>query len=445
MTVWLIETGTANTASMRTALTRLGAQVRTVTSPEHVDAAGRLVLPGVGSFAAAMTALRTQGLVEPLTRRIQAGLPTLAVCVGLQVLADASEESPGVAGLGIIPATVRRLPASRLPQLGWNRVGDADVSFANSFGLRQAPGFDVAWAEHGGRFVAAASRGNVLACQFHPELSSDAGVRWLSRWLAGEPPVLAGPTGRVANRIIPCLDIRNGRVVKGVQFQNLRDAGDPVQAAAAYQTQGADELVILDVSATPEGRANAAETVAAVRQVLGIPLTVGGGVRSVDDASRLLDAGADKVAVNTAAVRDPSLLTALSTRFGAQCTVLSLDAARSEAGFEVVVRSGTERTGDALEWVEQAVDRGVGEVLLTSWDRDGTGSGYDEPLIEAVRAAVGVPIIASGGADGPDTMARALRAGADAVLAASIFHDGVWTVSAVRDRLAQLGFPMRQP
>jgi cyclase len=248
-------------------------------------------------------------------------------------------------------------------------------------------------------------------------------------------------------RVIPCLDVRDGRVVKGVRFQGLRDAGDPVESARRYEADGADELVILDVSATPEGRANAAHTVADVRAVLGIPLTVGGGIRAVADAERLLDAGADKVSVNTAAVADPSLIDRLAARFGTQCTVLALDAARRAdgEGWEVVVRSGTVRTGtDALAWAAEATARGAGEILLTSWDRDGTRSGYDLALLAAMRGAVGVPVIASGGAAHADHLAEALRAGADAVLAASIFHDGDTTPAAVKDALAAAGIEVRR-
>ncbi len=246
-------------------------------------------------------------------------------------------------------------------------------------------------------------------------------------------------------RIIPCLDIKDGRVVKGIRFQGLRDAGDPVELARAYTEQGADELVVLDVSATPEGRDHALEVVRAVREVLPLPLTVGGGVREVADAEALLEAGADKVATNTAAVARPELLDELAARFGCQCTVLALDAASNGDGWEVVVRSGRDRTGrDALAWATEAVDRGAGEILLTSWDRDGTGSGYDLELLAAMRRAVRVPVIASGGADGPAHMAEALRAGADAVLAATIFHDGHTTVADLKAELAGLGVGVRR-
>jgi imidazoleglycerol phosphate synthase cyclase subunit len=248
----------------------------------------------------------------------------------------------------------------------------------------------------------------------------------------------------LAPRIIPCLDVSHGRVVKGIRFQGLRDAGDPADRAALYEEQGADEIVILDVSATPEGRGNQVETVKRVRARLGIPLTVGGGVRVLDDASALLEAGADKVAVNTAAVHEPAILTAIAEHFGRQCTVLAIDAAWREGRFEVLVKGGREGTGiDAVEWAREATARGAGEILLTSWDRDGTRSGYDLDLIRATRAAVHVPVIASGGAADASHLREAFDAGADAVLAASIFHDGDLTVAEVKRCLIDQGIGLR--
>ena len=241
----------------------------------------------------------------------------------------------------------------------------------------------------------------------------------------------------LTRRIIPCLDVRDGRVVKGVKFQGLRDAGDPAELAAAYELQGADEIVLLDVSATPEGRGHQVETVRRVRAELAIPLTVGGGVRAVANAGALLEAGADKVGVNTAAVADPGLITEIATRFGSQCAVVAIDAQRFEDGWRVVVRSGRDDAGrDAIEWAREATERGAGEILLTSWDRDGTKAGYDCALLDAVCSAVTVPVIASGGAATPEHLVEAIEAGADAVLAASIFHYGEYTVAALKDALA---------
>lgn len=251
------------------------------------------------------------------------------------------------------------------------------------------------------------------------------------------------------HRIIPCLDIRDGRVVKGVRFQALRDAGCPMQQARAYEAQGADELVMLDVSATPEARGTAAHTVEAVRAELSIPLCVGGGVRSADNAATLLDAGADKVGVNSAAVAKPALITEIADRFGAQCTVVAIDAARPvddpRAMWQVVTRSGTQRENiHAVAWARECHERGAGEILLTSWDRDGTGEGYDIELLMAVTDAVSIPVIASGGVSTLDHMIEGIRAGASAVLAASIFHDGVYTIAQTKAAMAGSGLEVRQ-
>jgi len=249
----------------------------------------------------------------------------------------------------------------------------------------------------------------------------------------------------LTRRIIPCLDVKDGRVVKGVRFRELRDAGDPAERAALYEREGADELVILDIAATPQRRAHTVETVRAVRQTIGLPLTVGGGVRCTADAARLLGAGADKVAINTAAVHRPALLSEMAAQFGRQCTVLALDAARNAfGGFDVVVRSGCDRTGlDVAVWAEEATRLGAGEILLTSFDRDGTRSGFDLELLRAVCERVSVPVIASGGARDVEDLAAALEAGASAVLAASIFHDDGVVVLDLKRKLADLGFEVR--
>jgi len=248
----------------------------------------------------------------------------------------------------------------------------------------------------------------------------------------------------LTKRIIPCLDVSHGRVVKGIRFQGIRDAGDPVTLALEYQRQGADEIVILDISATPEGRGHQHETVRKVREGLAIPLTIGGGVRSAEDAQALLEAGADKVSINSAAVADASLIDAIATRFGSQCCVVAIDAALREGVFEVLVRGGRDGTGkDAVKWAVEAQERGAGEILLTSWDRDGTREGYDLPLTRAVAGAVHLPVIASGGADHAGHVAEAFAAGADAVLAASIFHDGDLTVGDVKLHLMEQGVVVR--
>ncbi len=252
----------------------------------------------------------------------------------------------------------------------------------------------------------------------------------------------------LAKRIMPCLDVDAGRVVKGTRFQELRDAGDPVELAAHYDREGGDELVFLDITATVEGRAATLDVIARTAEQVFIPLTVGGGVKRDDDAHELLRAGADKVAVNSAAVRDPSLLQRCADRFGTQCMVIAIDAKRRSGGdgWEVFVDAGRTPTGrDAVEWaVEATTERGAGEVLLTSMDRDGTGEGYDLDLVRSIAGEVRVPIVASGGAGHLDHFAEALTEGhADAVLAASRLHFGQLTIREIKEYLRERDVEVR--
>jgi imidazole glycerol-phosphate synthase subunit HisF len=249
-------------------------------------------------------------------------------------------------------------------------------------------------------------------------------------------------------RVIPCLDVDAGRVVKGTNFVDIRDAGDPVELAERYDAEGADELVFLDITATHERRDTIVELARRTADNVFIPFTIGGGIRSVSDAQAVLDAGADKVSVNSAAVARPGRIDELAARFGAQCVVLAIDAKQIAAGrdpaWEVFVAGGRTPTGrDAVAWAREGVERGAGEILLTSMDRDGTTDGYDLPLTRAVSDAVAVPVIASGGAGELDHLVDALRAGADAALCASIFHYGTYRVAEAKAHLAAAGVPVR--
>ncbi len=253
----------------------------------------------------------------------------------------------------------------------------------------------------------------------------------------------------LSHRVIPCLDVADGRVVKGTRFVDLRDEGDPAELAARYAAAGADEIVFLDISAAPEGRGTLLDVVERTCRDVFVPLTVGGGVRDPREMRSVLRAGADKVALNTAAVRDPSLLGRCARRFGRQCVVLSIDARRTgepSGGWEVVVGGGRVPTGlDALEWARRGAALGAGELLLTSIDRDGTRGGFDLELLRAVTSSVDVPVIASGGAGTPTDMVAAVRdGGADAVLAASIFHRGIHSIAEVKDAFAAASLPVRR-
>ncbi|MET9509261.1 imidazole glycerol phosphate synthase subunit HisF [Streptomyces flavidovirens] len=249
----------------------------------------------------------------------------------------------------------------------------------------------------------------------------------------------------LAVRVIPCLDVDNGRVVKGVNFQNLRDAGDPVEMAKLYDAEGADELTFLDITASSGNRETTYDVVRRTAEQVFIPLTVGGGVRTTEDVDKLLRAGADKVGVNTAAIARPDLIREIAERFGRQVLVLSVDARRTESGsFEVTTHGGRKSAGiDAVEWAHRAAELGAGEILLNSMDADGTKDGYDTEMIAAVRKHVTVPVIASGGAGRLDHFPPAIAAGADAVLAASVFHFGDLRISQVKDTLREAGHPVR--
>ncbi|TQL69196.1 imidazole glycerol phosphate synthase subunit HisF [Nocardioides albertanoniae] len=251
----------------------------------------------------------------------------------------------------------------------------------------------------------------------------------------------------LAVRVIPCLDVDAGRVVKGINFKELRDAGDPVELAATYDKEGADELTFLDISASHEGRATTLEIVTRTAEQVFIPLTVGGGIRSVDDVDRMLRAGADKIAVNTAAIDRPELIAEIADRFGNQVLVLSVDARRApgtDSGFEVTTHGGRKSAGlDAIEWAAKAVELGAGEILLNAMDADGTEDGFDIDLIKAVRSEVTVPVIASGGAGSAEHFPPAVEAGADAVLAATIFHFGKVRIGEAKQALSGAGAPVR--
>jgi cyclase len=244
--------------------------------------------------------------------------------------------------------------------------------------------------------------------------------------------------------VIPCMDVDAGRVVKGTRFIDIRDAGDPVELAAHYDREGADELVFLDITATSDKRGTVVELARRAADEVFVPFTIGGGVREVADAQAVLDAGADKVSVNSAALARPELIDELARVFGAQCVVLAIDAKRTGESWEAYVAGGRTPTGrDAVEWAREGVERGAGEILLTSMDRDGTQDGYDLELLGAISGAVDVPVIASGGAGEPEHLVEGLNAGADAALAASIFHYGQYTIAEVKDRLAAAGVPVR--
>jgi cyclase len=407
----------------------------------------------------------------------------------MQLFFQGSQESPGAVGIAALPGMIERIrTAMPLPQFGWNRVAGggplaagggiasgggsaAWAYYANSYALSQPPkGWEAAWSRYGVPFVAALERGPMLLCQFHPELSGDWGLGLLGRWAerakagalrpreaksAERAPCVSvprvGSPDAIARRIIPCLDVDGGRVVKGTRFLELRDLGDPAELARRYEDQGADELCILDITAGSQGRATALETIRAVRAACGLPICAGGGVRSIDDAEALLLAGADKIAVNTRAYREPALVTGIARAFGSQACVVAIDATRDAAPgsldgrARVALDAGRTVVDEgAASWAARAVGLGAGELLLTSRDRDGTGTGYDlELLAEVSAAAGGAPVIASGGASDPAAVAAGFGAGAGAALLAGALHRGELSIGEVKTYLRQSGVEVR--
>jgi len=480
MRIALIDYRAGNLTSVRKALAAVGAQVYTPEAPADLAPADGIIVPGVGHFEA--TAVLDAGWREAILAHLGAGRTLLGICLGLQWLFEGSTEAPDLAGLGVLPGRCRRLGPEweagatgdaaawagyKVPHVGWNAVRsarpstllrgvapDAQAYFTHSYAAPIGP-YAVATTTHGpATFASAVEQDQVFGLQFHPEKSSDAGLAMLRNFMArtrGDrvepaPATATGAARRVASkRIIACLDVRDGGVVKGVKFEGLRHAGDPAELAARYNVEGIDEVVILDVTATLESRRALARTIADVARRLFIPLAVGGGIRNEDDAAAVVDAGADKVSLNTAALVDPTLITRLAVRYGSQAVVVAIDAKRQGDGFAVYSRSGSQDASrQAVEWAQEACARGAGEILLTSIDRDGTRTGFDCELTAAVSDAVSIPVIASGGAGELDHFIDVFTRGrADAALAASIFHFAEKGVSALKAHLAAADIPVR--
>jgi cyclase len=490
----LIDYRAGNLTSVRKALAAAGAEVFTPEAAAELAGADGLIVPGVGHFEA--TAVLDGRWRDAILAHARAGKPLLGICLGLQFLFEGSTEAPGLPGLGLLPGRCGKLgpewdPSVRLgpdgwaeykvPHVGWNAVNPTRAStilagvapgaqayFTHSYAAPLGEATAATTSTGPNTFASVVERGAIFGLQFHPEKSADAGLAMLRNFclrIQGAPEVApdVSPEGLVSarkddaetahsasKRIIACLDVRDGQVVKGVKFEGLRSAGDPAELAARYNVEGIDEVVILDVTATLETRRALARTIREVARNLFIPLAVGGGIRTEDDAAAVVDAGADKVSLNSAALRDPGLISRLAVRYGSQAVVVAIDAKRGPTaagadGFAVYARSGTSAAGrDAVEWAREAAGRGAGEILLTSMDRDGTRSGFDCELTAAVSRAVSIPVIASGGAGSFDHFVDVFTRGrADAALAASIFHFAEHGVADLKHHLDTAGIPMR--
>jgi len=403
-----------------------------------------------------MENLKRFGLVE-VVRKAAATKPFLGICLGMQVLFEHSEEDGGVDLLGIFPGRVRRFPdvaGCKVPEIGWNSTQAGEYYFVHSYAADIIPDTFLTASYAGVTFTAMVKRGNLWACQFHPEKSGRIGLALIRAWLEGSelPPsaLNASPSSfaTLTRRVIPCLDVRNGRVTKGVKFKNNIDLGDPVEMAVKYTEGGADELVFYDITASAEHRPIDIGMVKAVAKAVRIPFAVGGGISKIEDIERVILAGAEKVSVNSLAVRNPQIIAEGASVFGAQCIVLGMDpykSGKTASGYEITTRGFREFTGmDAVEWAKRAVDLGAGEIVVNSVDADGTRAGFELEITRLIADAVGVPVVASGGAGKPEHLVEAFNcAHADAAIVAGMIHSGEYTIADIKKGMSASGVPTR--
>ena len=464
MTV-LIDYGAGNLTSVRNAFAAIGEETVVTRDPEVIGKADRVVFPGVGAAAHAMDNLRRFGLVD-VVRRAAATKPFLGICLGMQVLFEHSEEDCGVEMLGILPGKVRRfpdVPGCKVPEIGWNSVsapagarvpgvgGGQEYYFVHSYAADVIGDTCLTASYAGVTFTAMVRRGNLWACQFHPEKSGRIGLNLLRAWIQGvasSPSPSPSPFTSLTRRVIPCLDVRAGRVTKGVKFKNNVDLGDPVEMAAKHAEGGADELAFYDITASAERRPIDIGMVEAVAKAVRIPFAVGGGISTVADMERVILAGAEKVSVNSLAVRNPQIIAEGAAVFGAQCIVLGMDPYRSgktASGYEITTRGFREFTGmDAVEWAKRAADLGAGEIVVNSVDADGTRAGFELEITRLIAEAVGVPVVASGGAGRPEHLVDAFNlARADAAIVAGMIHSGEYTIGQIKEGMAAARVPTR--
>jgi cyclase len=453
--VAIVDYKAGNLTSVRNAFAAIGVETVVTRDPAVVDRADRVVFPGVGAARSAMDNLRSLGLADAV-RRAAETKPFLGICLGMQILFEHSEEDGGVDLLGLLPGRVRRFPdvaGCKVPEIGWNQVNcGTDYYFVHSYYAEKGP-HTVGTTDYAGvSFTSAVRKGELVAYQFHPEKSGRAGLRLLKDWLDGvrhdeSAPARLGVSS-LTRRVIPCLDVRNGRVTKGVKFKNNIDLGDPVEMAVAYSDGGADELVFYDITASAERRPIDIGMVEAVARSVRIPFAVGGGISCLADMERVILAGAEKVSVNSLAVRNPRIISDGAAAFGRQCIVLGMDpvkSAKCPSGYEITTRGFREFTGmDAVEWAKRAADLGAGEIVVNSVDADGTRQGFELELTRMIAEAVNVPVVASGGAGAPEHLVTVFNeAKADAAIVAGMIHSGEYSISGIKQVMHDAGVPTR--
>ena len=449
--VLIIDTRAGNLFSLKAAIDRMGYETTVRQSPDdrNYDA---VVIPGQGRFGTVMGNLKQDGWLDYINNLRNTDIPLLGICVGMQIFFESSEEDPGAEGLAWFKGKAKALDFPKKPMVGWTPLNSTywpnqDVYFVNSYAIESSE-HQIAMAHYGVDFCAAVNHGNFTGVQFHPEKSGQTGADIIRQALEGnivsqdETSIIAQPN--LLPRIIVCLDVDKGRVVKGTNFKELRDMGDPVELAIAYEEQGADELVFLDISASNEQRPTALKRVTEIANHLSIPFTVGGGLKKLDDVKAFLDAGADKVALNTTAVVQPDIINETAKAYGSQCVVVAIDVNREGDELPIYIHGGrTLVENKFFDWTAEVADRGAGEILLTCMHRDGTGIGFDTELTKQVSEQVNIQVIASGGAKTEQHFLDAFNNKADACLAAGMFHSGKYRVETVKEFLKQNGIATR--
>jgi cyclase len=463
-TILIVDTKAGNLFSLKAAIERLGYSAVILDKPNDAQYAG-IVIPGQGRFGTVLKNIRANGWQDYLQGARANNIPMLGICVGMQIFFEASAEDEDAVGFGWFKGKAEALDFPKKPMVGWAELDsnvwpNSIVYFVNSFAIKDSE-FSIATTTYGETFVAAIKDGSFTGVQFHPEKSSTDGAEIIRQALnlsfstpnnksalspivnkLGSEPI--NLTSSLLPRIIVCLDVDKGRVVKGTNFKQMRDMGDPVELALQYQEQGADELVFLDISATNENRPTALKLVSDIASNLSIPFTVGGGLKRLDDVKAFLDAGADKVALNTTAVLKPEIINQTALAYGSQCVVVAIDVNKQNDELPIFINGGRKLVSNKFfEWVSEVANRGAGEILLTAMHRDGTGLGFDTELTRQVSEQVPIQVIASGGAKNEQHFLKAYQQKADACLAAGMFHSGEYSVGQVKNYLTTNGIKVR--
>jgi cyclase len=462
----IIDYKAGNTQSLINAIKRIGGVEYLLTNnPEQIKIADKVILPGVGRASQCMNELDKLGLIDVI-KNIK--VPFLGICVGMQLLFEYSEEDDTTC-LGIIPGNVKKFTSDTLaiPHMGWNTITATTtdpilanikkenfVYYVHSFAA-EINQYTIAASNYTTDFCGIVRKDNFWGTQFHPEKSASIGAQILENFCmmdqsvaAVKPQCSVAQSNNLTKRIIACMDIKNNRVVKGINFTDIKDAGDPVTLGKLYSEHGADELVFLDITATYEGRENTYDLVKKIASQINIPFCIGGGIRKLEHIRTLLKCGADKVSIGSAAVKNPDFVREASMEFGDQCIVISVDPKWNEDKqiWEIYIKGGRENTGiDAIKFSKQMESLGAGELLVNSLDRDGMKTGYDIKLLKAIKDAVTIPVIASSGAGKKEDFLEAFtQAHSDAALAASLFHYRELEISDLKDYLNKEGIATRK-